>query len=113
MEWNNELIMEFLDPYDLEPMIWNPQNEHHKDRNHVYDAWKRIQSSLSIDFSLKVLKKKKENLMATYRKLAMTVRNSTTELECTKYTSQNGLHTKKWPHFCILYIHQGELKLLR
>ncbi|GBM23797.1 hypothetical protein AVEN_271150-1 [Araneus ventricosus] len=77
MEWNNELIMEFLDLYELEPVIWNPLHEHHKDRNHVYDAWKRVQSSLSIDFSLKVLKKKKENMMATYRKLAMKVRNST------------------------------------
>ncbi|GBN23771.1 hypothetical protein AVEN_104383-1 [Araneus ventricosus] len=77
MEWNNELIMEFLDLYELEPMIWNPQNQHHKDRNHVYDAWKRIQSSLSIDFSLKVLKKKKENRMTADRKFAMKVRNST------------------------------------
>ncbi|GBO38150.1 hypothetical protein AVEN_60424-1, partial [Araneus ventricosus] len=76
MEWNTELIMEFLDLYEGDPIIWNPQNQHHKDRNQVFDAWKRIQSRLSIDLSLKVLKKKEENLMATYRKLAMKVKNS-------------------------------------
>ncbi|GBN87435.1 hypothetical protein AVEN_41181-1 [Araneus ventricosus] len=68
MEWNIESIMEFLVLYEGDPIIRNPQNQHHKDRNHVYDAWKRIQSRLTIDLSLKVLKKKKEYLMATYRK---------------------------------------------
>ncbi|GBM29233.1 hypothetical protein AVEN_161091-1 [Araneus ventricosus] len=68
--------MEVLDLYQGEPIIWNKQNQHHKDRNQVYDAWVIIQNSLSIDFSLKVLKKKKENMMATYRNLAMKVQNS-------------------------------------
>ncbi|KAJ8928699.1 hypothetical protein NQ314_018709 [Rhamnusium bicolor] len=76
MEWSSEVIMEFLDLYEGEPVIWNPQNQHHKDRNQVYDAWKRIQNNISIERSLRELKKKKENLMATYRKLAMKVKNS-------------------------------------
>ena len=76
MEWSNEVIIEFLDLYEGEPVIWNPQNEHHKDKNQVYDAWKRIQSNMSVECSLKELKRKKENLMATYRKLAMKVKNS-------------------------------------
>lgn len=77
MEWSNEVIMEFLDLYEGEPSIWNPQNADHKDRNMIHDAWKRIQGSLSVECSLTDLKKKKENLMATYRKLAFKVKNST------------------------------------
>ncbi|XP_039297249.1 uncharacterized protein LOC120354333 [Nilaparvata lugens] len=76
MEWTNEIVIEFLDLYEQEPIIWNPVNEEHKDRNKVYDAWKRIQSNFSIECSLKELKKKKENLMATYRKLSAKVKKT-------------------------------------
>lgn len=76
MEWTNEVIMEFLDLYEQEPTIWNPLNEDRKDRNKVYEAWKRIQTRFSIECSLKDLKHKKENLMATYRKLAIKVKKT-------------------------------------
>lgn len=75
MAWSNEVIMEFLDLYEGEPSIWNPQNGGHKDRNKVYEAWKRIQGSFSVECSLSELKRKKENLMATYRKLALKVKS--------------------------------------
>lgn len=35
MEWNNDLVIEFLDLYELESAIWNPQNPGHNDRNAV------------------------------------------------------------------------------
>lgn len=78
MEWTNEVIIEFLDLYEAEPAIWNPQNEHHKDRNVIYDAWKRIQGQISVECSLKNLKRKKENLMSTFRKLSAKVKKSST-----------------------------------
>lgn len=76
MEWTNELILMFLDLYEGEPVIWNPRNEYHKDRSYVHDAWIRIQAQMSVECSLKELKWKKENLMSTYRKVVMKVRNS-------------------------------------
>ncbi|XP_014245539.1 uncharacterized protein LOC106664372 [Cimex lectularius] len=76
MEWSNKVIMEFLDLYEGEPSIWNLHHADHKDRNNIYEAWKRIQGSISVDCSLKELKKKKEALMATYRKLALKVKKS-------------------------------------
>lgn len=74
MDWSNEVTMEFLDLYEATPVIWNPHHEHHKDRHRVHDAWKQIQSKLSVECSLKELKKKKENLMATYRKIALKIK---------------------------------------
>ncbi len=59
LEWSNENIIEFLDLYEAEPVIWNPQHEKHKDRNAVYDAWKCIMSKFSIECSVAELKKKK------------------------------------------------------
>jgi len=76
MEWSNELIIEFLHLYEQEPIIWNPKHEKHKDRNAVHDAWKRIETNLSVDYPLKEIKKKKETLMATYRKLHTRVKSS-------------------------------------
>lgn len=76
MEWSNEVIMEFLDLYEREEVIWNPQHGGHKDRNQVYDAWKQIQKDFSLECSLKELKKKKENLMSTFRKLNVKVKKS-------------------------------------
>lgn len=61
--------MGFLYLYKAEPTIWNPLHESHQDKNVTYDAYKRIQtSSLNIDVSLKVLKKKKENLIPSFQK---------------------------------------------
>ncbi|XP_014271404.1 uncharacterized protein [Halyomorpha halys] len=74
MDWSNEVIFEFLNLYEREPVIWNPLNSGHKDRHKIYDAWKRIQESMSVECSLNDLKKKKETLMASYRKIAQKVK---------------------------------------
>lgn len=58
MEWSNEVTMEFLDLYENEPVVWNASHPLHKNRNEVYDAWKRIQQKLGIDLSIPDLKKK-------------------------------------------------------
>lgn len=71
MEWSNELILEFLDLYKNEPVIWNPSHNLNKNRNDHHDAWKRIQEQLldrtNVTCSINDLKKKKDSLMASYR----------------------------------------------
>ena len=56
MDWNIDLTMEFLSLYENEPLIWNPMDEHHKNRNFVQDAWQRISEVISADLSVKHLK---------------------------------------------------------
>ena len=67
MEWSNEHVMLFLDFYEQEPVIWNASDENHKNRNLVYDAWKRMERNLGNTYSVNELKKKKESLMASFR----------------------------------------------
>ena len=76
MEWSNELILEFLDLYEQEPCIWNPKHSLHKVRNSVHDSWKNISQNLSVQYSISDLKKKKDSLMATFRKLNNKVKAS-------------------------------------
>lgn len=53
MEWSNEVIMKFLDMYKREPAKWNPQNKQNKNRNYVYDSWRRIQTQISVERIIK------------------------------------------------------------
>jgi len=76
MEWSNELILEFLDLYKQEPCIWNPKHSQHKSRNSVNDSWENISKNLSVPYSISDLKKKKDSLMATFRKLHNRVKSS-------------------------------------
>ncbi|KAL1496995.1 hypothetical protein ABEB36_008029 [Hypothenemus hampei] len=77
MEWSNETIMEFLNLYENEPVVWNACHPLHKNRNEVFEGWKRIQQKLSIDCSVTELKKKKESLMARFRQCLGKVKQST------------------------------------
>ncbi|KAF9413738.1 hypothetical protein HW555_008184 [Spodoptera exigua] len=65
-----------------EPAIWNPKDPGHKSRNNVHDAWTKIKTKFcegtGESISVEELKKKKENLMATYRKLNTKVKSSST-----------------------------------
>jgi len=76
MEWSNELILELLDLYEQEPCIWNPKHPHYKIRNSLHDSWEYISKNLSSTYSISELKKKKDSLMATFRKLANNVKAS-------------------------------------
>lgn len=67
MEWPNELVLDFLTFYEIEAVIWNPALPNHKNRNEVYDAWKRIEEKMEKKFTVTELKKKKDSLMASYR----------------------------------------------
>ncbi|XP_060865952.1 uncharacterized protein LOC132941794 isoform X2 [Metopolophium dirhodum] len=74
--WTNNVIIEFLNLYEKERCIWDPRDENHKIQNVVTNAWDRIALSLSVPFSVIEIKKKKDSLMATYRKLNRKVKKS-------------------------------------
>lgn len=74
MEWTNDIVLEFLDFYENEPVIWMAKHKDHKNRNAVNDAWKRIQDNISIQCTINELKKKKDSLMATFRPLIKKVK---------------------------------------
>lgn len=79
MEWNNDLIFEFLSLLESESALWDSKNPQHKNRNDVHDAWTRIQHTLTDgSIPLKEIKKKRDNLMSTYRKLRSRVKGSMT-----------------------------------
>ncbi|XP_072929786.1 uncharacterized protein [Epargyreus clarus] len=65
MAWTNEDTFKFIELYQSKPIIWNPRNKKHTDRNLVDEAWGRISDALDIPVS--VLKRKKKTLMTTFR----------------------------------------------
>ncbi|CAG9792765.1 unnamed protein product [Diatraea saccharalis] len=67
MNWDNETVLRFLELYQMNPCIWDPQNNNHRNRQRVNDAWNNIKESLGLPCSVRDLKKKKECLMSAYR----------------------------------------------
>ncbi|CAH1983342.1 unnamed protein product [Acanthoscelides obtectus] len=67
MEWNNEKVLEFIQFYETENIIWNPSNPDHKKKHLVHDAWTRIQNRLSWPTTIEEMKRKKDSLMSYYR----------------------------------------------
>lgn len=65
MEWSNARVLEFLELYQSEELIWNPKHRSHKQKQKVNDAWNRISTTMGI--SVNNLKTKKNSLMATFR----------------------------------------------
>ncbi|KAF5284098.1 hypothetical protein FQA39_LY17109 [Lamprigera yunnana] len=76
MEWSQEVVFEFLDAYENEPVIWQPGHPQHKNRNCVNDAWLQIKNKLSIQCTIADLKKKKKSLMASFRPLCRKLKAS-------------------------------------
>lgn len=76
MEWSNETVLEFLEHYELEALIWNAAHPFHKNRNMVHDAWKRIEEKMDQKFTVSDLKKKKDSLMASFRTCLKRVKDS-------------------------------------
>jgi hypothetical protein len=66
-DWNNELILEFLELCQAEPTIYDPKHPAHKNKNKVNDAWVRIQRALSVDVTVAEIRRKKDSLMASFR----------------------------------------------
>lgn len=77
MEWTNEAIVEFIDIYENEPVLWNTKTPEYKNRNDQLDAWSRVRSKLRDgNIPIKELKKKRDSLMSTYRKLRNKIKES-------------------------------------
>lgn len=57
-------------------MVWDPSHVHHKNRNEVNDAWRRIQAEFGENISIPELKKKKESLMSSFRNCLYKVKQS-------------------------------------
>ncbi|KAL1497800.1 hypothetical protein ABEB36_008698 [Hypothenemus hampei] len=101
MKWTNDAIFEFLIFYRNEPALWDTRSASHKNRNDQYDAWTRIQNELKKDIidsvSIKEIKKKRDNLMSTYRKL-----RSKIEKSVKTGRSINNVYTPDWPFYGIM-----------
>nr|CAI5828347.1 unnamed protein product [Callosobruchus analis] len=76
MEWTNDLTLEFLTLLENEPGIWNPRIPDHKNRNKATDAWTNIYTQFGVECSVDELKRKKESLMAMFRRLLNKVKSS-------------------------------------
>lgn len=77
MEWSNETVLQFLDFYEQESLIWNASDSDHKNRNLIFDAWKRIEKNMGGKYSVTELKKKKDSLMASFRACSNKIKEST------------------------------------
>ncbi|XP_068625177.1 uncharacterized protein [Battus philenor] len=67
MAWTNDTVIEFLNLYRREQILWDPKDPLHRNRSEISAAWNRIQTSFSLNCSVTDLKKKKESLMTSFR----------------------------------------------
>lgn len=66
-EWSNNLVLEFLELYAAEPVLYDPKHPYHKSKKMQNNAWQRIQQGFSVAMPVSELKKKKDSLMASFR----------------------------------------------
>ncbi|KAK3849385.1 hypothetical protein Pcinc_043862 [Petrolisthes cinctipes] len=66
MEWSRDLVLQLVDVYRANPMLWDPTNPSYKDRNKKCDAWKAIGAKLNVD-RLEAMKKI-DTLTAQFRR---------------------------------------------
>ncbi|CAD0204943.1 unnamed protein product [Chrysodeixis includens] len=74
MSWNNESELNFIEIYQMEPVLWDPQHKFHRDKKCLHDAWIRINEQTG--YTVPKLKKKRDSLMATYRSHLRKIKNS-------------------------------------
>lgn len=65
MDWTNDSTLDFLEAYRDESVLWDRNDEYHKDKVRTNEAWCRL--SKRFGPSVGDLKRKKDSLMATYR----------------------------------------------
>lgn len=49
MEWPRDLVLQLIELYRDNPVLWDPRNPNYKDRTKKSDAWKAISSKLNVD----------------------------------------------------------------
>ncbi|CAG9787423.1 unnamed protein product [Diatraea saccharalis] len=67
MCWNNDVVLEFVELYRRQQLLWDPKHPSYRNRSEIAAAWLSIQRSLSIQCSISELKRKKESLMTSFR----------------------------------------------
>lgn len=67
MDWSNDKVLEFIECYRNENVLWDRNDPEHANRTAHQAAWDRIRSDFSLRCSIVDLKRKKESLMAMYR----------------------------------------------
>ncbi|XP_045455174.1 uncharacterized protein LOC123664680 [Melitaea cinxia] len=96
MEWKTDLIFQFLSLYQTEPLLWNTLSMEHKNKDDTYDAWKRIKQQLGDgNIPIKEIKRKRDNLMSTYRRLRSKVEKS-------KLMGEEELYKPDWPFYHVM-----------
>ncbi|RVE50964.1 hypothetical protein evm_004373 [Chilo suppressalis] len=98
MNWTNDVLLEFLNLYENEPVLWDSSSPQHKNKIDVHSAWLRIKTKFQDgNVSISVLKKKKENLMSTYRKLNGKIKKSMK----TRSGSEE-IYKPEWPFYNVM-----------
>ncbi|CAK1543826.1 unnamed protein product [Leptosia nina] len=69
MSWSNDSVLEFIELYKSEEILWNPKHPSYKNRCQVSKAWERIRNNFGVRCSVTDLKKKKESLLTSYRSI--------------------------------------------
>lgn len=64
-DWTNELSVKFIELYQSQPILWDPNHGCHKDKVKVNEAWNII--SHMLHKPVDELKNKKNSIMATFR----------------------------------------------
>ncbi|CAG9574109.1 unnamed protein product [Danaus chrysippus] len=78
MDWTNDVVLRFLELYQMHPCIWDPRNVAHKNKTKVDDAWCVIKKELGFPGTIKELKRKRESLMSAYRGYKTKIKKSVT-----------------------------------
>ena len=66
-EWSNELVLQFLELYAAEPVLYDPKHPYYKQKKMTNNAWHRIQENFDVAIPMSEIKKKKDSLMASFR----------------------------------------------
>ncbi|CAH2102991.1 unnamed protein product [Euphydryas editha] len=107
MEWKTDLIFQFLGLYQKEPSLWNIMLMEHKNKDDTYDAWNRIKQQLGDgNIPIKEIKRKRDNLMSTYRRLRSKVEKS-------KLMGEEELYKPDWPFYNVMAAFLDDMYNLR
>ncbi|XP_043269097.1 uncharacterized protein [Venturia canescens] len=67
-DWSNEITLQFIEIYKLEPVLWDRKHRHYKDKAVTTEAWNRLAKMM--EMPVPELRRKKDSLMASFRQHA-------------------------------------------
>lgn len=75
MEWSEESLLNLIDIYKAQPVLWSPTDENYFKKNKKADAWRDISST--IGRSDEECRKKIISLLSSYRREKARIKTST------------------------------------